>query len=30
MDIAHCRYNLLHERSDATEVFTSEWERHAG
>jgi aminoglycoside phosphotransferase (APT) family kinase protein len=30
MDIAHCRYNLLHERSDATEVFTREWERHTG
>ena len=28
MDIAHCRYNLLHDRSDATEVFTREWERH--
>jgi aminoglycoside phosphotransferase (APT) family kinase protein len=30
IDIAHCRYNLLHERSDATEVFTREWERHTG
>lgn len=28
MDVAHCRYNLLHERSDAIEVFTREWERH--
>lgn len=30
MDIAHCRYNLLHEPADATAVFTREWERHAG
>jgi hypothetical protein len=30
IDIAHCRYNLLHQRSDATEVFMREWERHTG
>ena len=23
--VAHCRYNLLHERSDATEMFMREW-----
>jgi hypothetical protein len=28
--IAYCRYNLLHERCDATEVFTREWEQHTG
>ncbi len=30
IDVAHCRYNLLYDRSDATEVFTREWERHTG
>ncbi len=30
IDVAHCRYNLLFDRSDATEVFTREWERHTG
>ena len=30
MDVAHCRCNLLQARSDATEVFTREWERHSG
>jgi aminoglycoside phosphotransferase (APT) family kinase protein len=30
IDIAHCRYNLLHERADALDVFMREWERHTG
>jgi len=30
IDVAHCRYNLIHERADAAEVFTREWERHTG
>lgn len=30
IDVAHCRYNLLFDRSDAAEMFTREWERHTG